>query len=393
MPFYHKLGEIPRVKHTTFYKPDGESLYREELFSSKGFSGVYSLIYHHHLPSSVKSIREIPSRKKTEWRDAPVMYYHFYTEINHRGGNFIESRDEYLVNPHCQIACAFVNEETDLFYRNALSAEYIFIHHGSGHLLSPFGKNRFSRGDQIVIPRSTTYQLLFDDYRNNKILIVESDTAFEIPPHYKNDNGQMAEDAPYCERDFRPPEYMDPKVDTGDFKIIVKAGDRYFEHTVPHHPFGAVGWDGYLYPFVFNIKDYHPKVGRIHLPPPVHLVFKTSYFVLCNFVPRLYDFHPSSIPAPYFHSNIDSDEVLYYVEGNFMSRKGIKEGSITLHPGGMPHGPQPGKTEDSIGAKGTDEYAIMIDTYTPLRPTANVRETMDKDYAKSWLEKQTSKEP
>ncbi len=386
MPFYHKLGKIPKVKHTTFYKDDNKSLYREELISSKGFSGIYSNVYHFNLPTAVKSVKELSPVKDTSWPEAPVLYYHFFTDNKKTGGNFINSRNEYLTNPHCKISTAIITEDTEDFYRNALGAEFIFIHHGKGKLLSHFGVLPFSEGDQLVIPRATTYQLKFDDYDNNKIMIIESDTAYEIPKHYKNEYGQMEEHAPYCERDFRPPEYLDPKDEKGEFRIILKANNRLFEHIVPHHPFGVVGWDGYLYPYAFNIKDYHPKVGRIHLPPPVHLLLMTGHFIICNFVPRLFDFYDTAIPAPYFHSNIDSDEVLYYVEGDFMSRKGIKEGSITLHPGGMPHGPQPGKTEESIGAKETKEYALMIDTYNPLKPTINVKETLDKDYAKSWLE-------
>lgn len=387
MPFYHKLGEIPRVKHTTFYKSDGKSLYREELFSSKGFSGVYSNKYHHHLPTAVKTVREVPMHKPVEWPDAPVLYMHFLTDQKQTPGNFIESRNVFLKNPHCSIATAHVTKDTDDFYRNALGAEYVFVHYGTGTFLSDFGKIPFGPGDQFIIPRAVTHQFKFDDYTaHNKLVIVESDTAYEIPKHYKNDYGQMEEHAPYCERDFKVPQYMEPIDRDGDYRVILKAGDRWFEHIVPHHPYGVVGWDGFLYPYAFNIRDYHPKVGRIHLPPPVHLAFKTQHFIVCNFCPRLFDFHESAIPAPYFHSNIDSDEVLYYVEGDFMSRKGVSEGSVTLHPGGMPHGPQPGKTEASIGAKATEEYALMFDTYAPLKATTNVRESMDKEYAKSWLE-------
>ncbi len=385
MPFYHRSGEIPRVKHTTFYQPDGKTLYREELVTSKGFSGIYSIVYHHFLPTAVKSVKEIKPHNDLSWPEAPALYYHCFTDNDKKGGNYITARDEYLVNRTCKISIAHVTENTSDFYRNGGGSEFIFIHHGTGVLYSQFGKNPFGPGDQIVVPRATTYRMEFDDPEHCKLMIVESDTAFEIPNHYKNDYGQMLEHAPYSERDFLPPEYLEPNTDSGDFHIIVKMKDRYFEHIVPHHPFGAVGWDGYLYPFTFNIKDYHPKVGRIHLPPPVHLLYKTGSFVVCNFVPRLFDFHDSSIPAPYFHSNIDSDEVLYYVDGDFMSRKGVVEGSITLHPGGMPHGPQPGRTEASIGARETKEYAIMIDTYEPLKPTTKVRDTIDKDYAKSWL--------
>ena len=386
MPFYHKLGKIPRLKHTTFFKEDGKSLYREELVSSKGFSGVYSHKYHLHMPTSLKSIKEISVMDDYAWPEAPLSYYHFYTDDCKASGDFIRSRRAFLYNNDCVMLTAKVTEDTEDYYRNAHSAEYLFVHRGRGRLLSDFGQIPFESGDQFIIPRATTYQVKFDDFEDNKLLIVESSTAYEIPNHFHNNYGQFEEHAPYCERDFKLPEYFEPSDERGDFRIIVKSGDRWFEQIAPHHPFGVVGWDGYLYPYGFNIKDYHPKVGRIHLPPPTHLAFNTQSFVICNFVPRPFDFHPDAIPAPYFHSNIDSDEVLYYVDGDFMSRKGVRNGSITLHPGGMPHGPQPGKTEESVGAKETNEWAVMVDTFAPLLPTRHVKDVLDPEYARSWLE-------
>ncbi|RME22690.1 MAG: homogentisate 1,2-dioxygenase, partial [Candidatus Zixiibacteriota bacterium] len=314
------------------------------------------------------------------------LYYHFFTDDLKTEGSFITNRHVFLQNNDCSIATCRVTEPTDDFFRNAYHNEYIFVHRGKGVLRSEFGALPFEPGDQLIIPRTVIYRLEFDDYKaDNKLLIVESRTAYEIPKHYRNEYGQLEEHAPYAERDFKIPTELTPRDETGEFRVIIKAGQRYFEHIVPHHPFDVVGWDGYFYPFALNIRDYHPKVGRIHLPPPIHLAFITEHFVLCNFVPRPFDFHPDAIPAPYWHSNIDSDEVLYYVEGDFMSRKGIKEGSITLHPGGMPHGPQPGKYEGSVGAKATNEYAVMVDTFAPLRPTLNVKKTMDEKYAQSWL--------
>lgn len=386
MPFYHRLGELPRVKHTTFYKPDGQSLYREELFSSKGFSGVYSTKYHINMPTSLLRSQEIKLHKPVEWPDAPVLFTHFFTEMKQSEGNYITSRNVFLENAHCVISTAHPNQGTETFYRNALASEYLFVHHGTGTFSSEFGEMPFVPGDQIIVPRSVTYHLQFDRADGNKLLIVESSAPFEIPRHFHNSYGQMEEHAPYCERDFKGPQTLNPSGARGEFQVIIKAGHRYFEHIVPHHPFDVVGWDGYLFPYAFNIKDYHPKVGRIHLPPPTHLFLDTPHFVLCNFVPRPFDFHPQAIPAPYWHSNIDSDEILYYVEGDFMSRKGVKEGSITLHPGGMPHGPQPGRTEASVGAAETNEYAVMVDTFEPLRPTLNAKETLDPSYPQSWLE-------
>jgi homogentisate 1,2-dioxygenase len=388
MPFYVKVGKVPPKRHITFYKEDGKSLYREELFSTKGFSGIYSNKYHLYMPPEVEKISEAAiDSSANDWNDAPVEYYHFITDKKQTRGNILTSRNEFLKNDHCIISTAHITEDADFFYRNSQMHEIVFVHHGKGWLLSEYGKIKFEEWDYLIIPKGTTYQLKFDDYKNNKVFIIESDTPYEIPSHFRNEYGQLTEEAPYYERDFRVPEYMDPIDKIADFRLMLKVRGKMFEYRLPHHPFDVVGWDGFLYPYAFNIKEYAPKVGKIHLPPPIHLVFKTEHFVICNFVPRLYDFHPQAIPAPYYHSNVDSDEVLYYVHGDFMSRTGVQEGSITLHPMGIPHGPQPGKTEASIGKKETDEYAIMIDTFQPLHVTKNVKETMVEEYSQSWLVK------
>jgi homogentisate 1,2-dioxygenase len=387
MPFYVKLGKVPQKRHITFYKEDGKSLYREELFSTKGFSGIYSNKYHLYMPPQVEAIKEIFPFQDKKWNDASLQYYHFMTDNKKSEGNFLSSRNVFLKNRHCSISTANITEETALFYRNSFSHELLFVHYGEGELLSEYGRLPLKEWDYVVVPKGTTYQLKFKDYSNVKILIVESDSPFEIPRHFRNEYGQLKEDAPYYERDFAVPQFMDPFDVKGNFQLLIKVANRYFEYQLPHHPFDVVGWDGFLYPYTFNIKEYSPKVAKIHLPPPIHLLFETAHFVVCNFVPRLYDFHPQAIPAPYYHSNVDSDEVLYYVHGDFMSRSGVQEGSITLHPMGIPHGPQPGRTEASIGKKETEEYAIMIDTFEPLEVTQNVKETMVDEYSQSWLEK------
>lgn len=386
MPFYHRLGKIPQKRHTTFYKDDGKSLYREELFSTLGFSGIYSNKYHIHMPTQVSEIKPIKVEEAADWHEAPLEYYLFHTERKKSPGNFVSARNVFLRNKHCLIATANVTENTENFYRNSGAHEYLFVHHGKGDFLSEYGHFSFVEGDQIIVPRGITYQLKFDGFDGNKLLFVESDTPFDIPRNYRNEYGQLTEDAPYCERDIKVPAVLDPIDKQGEFRVLIKKFDKYYEYTMPHHPYDIVGWDGYHYPFAFNIRDYCPKVGRIHLPPPIHLAFKTRHFVLCNFCPRPFDFHPDAIPAPYFHANVDSDEIIYYAEGEFMSRKGVEEGSITLHPGGITHGPQPGKTEASIGAKGTNEYAVMVDTFEPLQPTIHVKDTMDPAYSQSWLE-------
>lgn len=387
MPFYVRVGKVPPKRHITFYKPDGKSLYREELFSTQGFSGIYSNKYHIYMPPQVESIGEIKQNSSNDWPEAPLQYYHFLTDNKKTHGDFFSSRNEFLKNDHCIISTAHPTKDPEMFFRNSYRHEMIFVHRGEGDFLSEYGRLPFEQWDYIMVPKGTTYQMKFRNYDNAKILIVESDTPYEIPGHFRNEYGQLKEDAPYYERDFRVPEFMEPVDQIGSFRLILKVSDRIFEYVLPHHPFDVVGWDGYLYPYTFNIKEYAPKVGKIHLPPPIHLVFTTEHFVVCNFVPRLFDFHPDAIPAPYYHSNVDSDEVLYYVYGDFMSRTGVQEGSVTLHPMGIPHGPQPGKTEASIGKKETDEYAIMIDTFNPLKVTKNVRETMSEDYHHSWLEK------
>jgi homogentisate 1,2-dioxygenase len=386
MPFYVRVGKVPPKRHTTFYKPDGKSLYREELFSTKGFSGIYSNKYHLYMPPQVESIKELSLNNDNLWNDAPLQYFHFLTDNKQTKGDFLNSRNEFLKNEHCIISTANVTADTDIFFRNSYMHEIIFIHQGKGNFLSEYGSLPFEQWDYIVVPKGTTYQMKFDDFKKVKLFIIESDTPFEIPQHYRNEYGQLKEDAPYYERDFKVPQFTEPIDMVKNFKLLLKVDNRLFEYNLPHHPFDVVGWDGFLYPYTFNLKEYAPKVGKLHLPPPIHLAFVTEHFVVCNFVPRLFDFHPDSIPAPYYHSNVDSDEVIYYVHGDFMSRKGIQEGSITLHPMGIPHGPQPGKTEASIGKKETDEYAIMIDNFKRLRVTRNVKETMVEEYEKSWLE-------
>jgi homogentisate 1,2-dioxygenase len=380
-----KLGVVPDKKHTTFYQPDG-SLYKEELVSSKGFSGIYSNKYHINSPTKTKKIEELSATNNVLCDDAPMKHVHFFTEDIKKSGDHVNARTAVLDNPDCTIYTCRPTENASFFYKNSYAHEYIFIHRGKGRLKTDYGNIEVRDYDQIIIPQNTVYQLEFDDYSDVKLLIVESSTPYDIPKHYRNEYGQLEEHAPYEERDFRGPESLEPCDERGEYKVLHKAGLRFFEYTMPHHPFDVVGWDGFLYPYVLNMRDYNPKVGRIHLPPPIHLAFTTGTFVICNFNPRPFDWHPEAIPAPYYHTNVDSAEVLYYVEGDFMSRKGVKQGSITLHPLGLPHGPQPGKTEASIGAKFTDEYAVMIDTFSQLKPTKWATECEDKDYWKSWLE-------
>ncbi len=384
MSFYRRQGELPKKKHTTFYKADGKSLHREELVSSRGFDGAFATKYHLHEPTRMLRVKEVQNLGLNGVANWPLSYYHFETERT-QSGNFITSRTPYLTNESCTMSISQPTEPTDAFFRNAYAHECLFVHYGTGTLATEYGVVPFGPGDHLVLPKGTTYQLRCDTYGETKILVIESRDPFDIPSRYRNELGQLLEHAPYSERDFVGPTLTDPVDEFGEFSLYLKAGKKLFLQTLDHHPFDLVGWDGYWYPSSFNIRDFCPIVGRIHQPPPVHQLFHCGTFVLCNFCPRLFDFHPNAIPAPYFHTNVDSCEVLYYVEGDFMSRKGVKEGSITFHPTGLPHGPQPGKTEESIGAKEANEYAVMVDTFAPLQVTEAALSAQVPEYERSWL--------
>lgn len=383
MPIYHQLGRMPQKKHITFKKKDG-SLYREELFSTLGFSGIYSTLYHHNMPTEVTAVEKMDHTAYQPWVDAPKQCYHFFTGKAQQAGDIITGRTVFLYNNEISLATATFDALDDRFYRNARADEVLFVHHGTGELHSEHGVVPFGPGDYLVVPRGVLYRLEKVS-AENRFFITESYGPVETPNRYRNNFGQLLEHAPYSERDFRRPLWREPVLDGGPAELIVKSDQSYHLYHLKNHPLDVVGWDGFVYPYAFNIKDFQPIVGQIHLPPPIHQMFQTPGAVICNFCPRLFDFHPEAIPAPYAHQNVDSDEVLYYVEGDFMSRKGIEEGSITLHPGDVPHGPQPGKTEASVGVKDCYEYAVMVDTFKPLLLTTAVRDTMDPNYVQSWL--------
>ncbi|MCL1058103.1 homogentisate 1,2-dioxygenase [Shewanella gelidimarina] len=385
MPFYVKQGSIPTKRHITFKKDNGE-LYREELFSTHGFSNIYSNKYHHNMPTKALEVAPYRLSHGKDWQDSLIQNYKLDTKLADSEGNFFNARNKIFFNNDVAMYTAKVTEDTDEFYRNAYADEVVFIHEGEGTLYSEYGALAVKKWDYLVIPRGTTYQLKFSDYSAARLFVIESSTMVEVPKHFRNEYGQMLESAPYCERDIRTPELQQAIVEKGNFSLVCKFGDKYQLTSLEWHPFDLVGWDGCVYPWAFNIQEYAPKVGKIHLPPSDHIVFTAHNFVICNFVPRPYDFHPQSIPAPYYHSNIDSDEVLYYVDGDFMSRTGIEAGYMTLHQKGVPHGPQPGRTEASIGKTETYEYAVMVDTFAPLKLTEHVKNCMSIDYNRSWIE-------
>lgn len=385
MPHYYKLGTIPHKRHTQFRKPDG-SLYSEQLFSTEGFSDDYSLLYHCHPPTQI--IRTEPQQDVSPQVAEEKMLQHRCFEGFHvkPQDDFLQSRVPVLVNSDCHIVLAAPRKSlTDYFYKNTDGDEMIFVHEGSGKVMSQYGELPFSYGDYIVIPRGTIYQIHFND-ANNRLFIVESFTPLRYPKRYMSKYGQLMEHAPYCERDIRPPQDLKTYDEKGDFLIRAKKKGIMYGLHYGTHPFDVIGWDGCCYPYIFSIHDFEPITGRVHQPPPVHQTFETNAFVVCSFVPRLYDYHPDAIPAPYNHSNIDSDEVLYYVDGDFMSRKNVTRGMITLHPAGIPHGPHPGAVEKSIGARETKELAVMVDTFRPLMLTKQALEIENEGYVMSWAE-------
>ncbi len=383
MPIYHTLGKIPAKRHTVFRQPNGK-LYAEELVSTEGFSGMYSLVYHTHPPTLVKSLGtpysvEPKIAKEKHLRHTSLLGFNIKPE-----DDYLKSRKPVLVNADLQISLAAPKKSmTDYFYKNSQADEVIFVHKGTGTLKTGFGKIKFSYGDYLVVPRGTIYQMEFDD-ENNRLFIIESYSPIRFPKRYQNQFGQLMEHAPFCERDIRRPNELETFDQEGDYKILIKKQGLIYPYTYGTHPFDFIGWDGYHYPWAFSIHNFEPITGRVHQPPPVHQTFEANNFVICSFVPRKYDYHPEAIPAPYNHSNVDSDEVLYYVDGDFMSRNSVVQGQITLHPGGIPHGPHPGSVEKSIGKERTDELAVMIDPFKPLMITEEALLIEDENYHKSW---------
>jgi homogentisate 1,2-dioxygenase len=385
MPIYHKLGEIPRKRHTQFRKPNGD-LYYEQLFGTVGFDGMSTNMYHEQRPTQVKEIRNQYSVAPKIANANNIQSYKLRGFEVAPQDDFLESRKIVLTNSDCHIVLAAPRKSTtDYFYKNTDSDEVIFIHKGTGKLRTMLGNLDFSYGDYLVVPRGMIYKIDFDT-EDNRLFIVESHRPVYTPKQYRNWFGQLLEHAPFCERDIRRPHELETNNESGEFIIKIKKKDEIFEMVYASHPFDVVGYDGYNYPYAFSIHDFEPITGRIHLPPPVHQTFETDAFVICSFVPRLYDYHPLAIPAPYNHSNIDADEVLYYVDGDFMSRNDVKPGNISLHPAGIPHGPHPGAAERSIGKKETLELAVMVDTFKPLMVTEEAMKIADNTYYQSWLD-------
>jgi len=384
MPRYYSLGKIPPKRHTTFKKPTG-GLYQEELFGTSGFAGMSSLIYHLNPPTVVSEIKQVKvvAPKIIIKKNMKALSFKGFSLAPKT--DYLESRKTLFVNNDIHIGLAAPKEfSSSYFYKNADADEMLFVHIGSGTLKTMYGNIKFKDGDYLIIPKGTIYQIDFDS-KNNRLLYVESYSPIVTPKRYRNNFGQLLEQAPFCERDFKLPKNLETHDEKGKFKILIKKHGVLWEYIYKNHPFDAVGWDGFNYPYAFSIHDFEPITGRIHMPPPIHQTWESAGFVVCSFVPRMYDYHPNAIPAPYHHSNIDSEELLYYVDGDFMSRNNIEKGQITLHPGGIPHGPHPGAYERSIGKKSTKELAVMIDPFSPLMITQEALNLEVDDYYKSWL--------
>lgn len=385
MSHYYTLGKIPHKRHTQFRKPDG-TLYAEQLFSTEGFSDDYALLYHCYPPTMITKTDD-PIDVSPKVAEEKMLKHRSFEGFSVKPeADYLQSRKAVLVNGDCHIVLAAPRQSmTDYFYKNADADEMIFVHEGTGKVKTQYGELPFSYGDYIVLPRGTIYQIEFNDEKN-RLFIVESFTPLRFPKRYMSRFGQLMEHAPFCERDIRTPQDLKTHDEQGDFLIKTKKKGILYGLHYGTHPFDVIGWDGCCYPYIFSIHDFEPITGRVHQPPPVHQTFETDSFVVCSFVPRLYDYHPEAIPAPYNHSNIDSDEVLYYVAGEFMSRKHVTRGMITLHPAGIPHGPHPGAVEKSIGAKETAELAVMVDTFRPLQITVEALEIENEGYVMSWAE-------
>lgn len=392
MPYYMQMGKVPAKRHVVFRNKKNNELYAEELFGTQGFSGVSSLVYHTHPPTMVKEVGT-PYSVAPEIAIEDNMQALSFKGFDVGGENdYLQSRKTLFVNNDLSIGLAAPRYSMDeYFFKNADADEMLFAHKGSGRLHTMYGQVPFEYGDYIIIPRGTVYKLELDD-TDNRLLFIESRSPIQTPERYSNRFGQYLEHSPFCERDFKVPSHLETYDQKGDFLINIKKNNIIYPYVYETHPFDVVGWDGYNYPYAFSIFNFEPLTGRIHMPPPIHQTFEGHNFVVCSFVPRLYDYHPQAIPAPYHHSNIDSDEILYYVDGDFMSRNNIQKGQLTLHPGGIPHGPHPGAIERSIGQTETKELAVMIDPFNPVKITRTALELEVDGYYKSWLFNNPKKE-
>jgi homogentisate 1,2-dioxygenase len=383
MPTYQVRGDVPRKRHIQFR--DNGLLLTEEVMGLEGFSGNESILYHLQSPCRVQELGEFEPFEREEWVPEAHAHRHFRTADVPEGGDPISGRQLLMWNDDVEISLCRPAEEMDSFYRNGEGDEIIFVHEGTGTLETIFGDLPYRDGDYVVVPRGTTYRFA-PAAGEQRYLVFTSPGLMEIPRRYRNEYGQLLEHAPYYHRDIHPPTELRTYRDRGSYDVKVRVRDGLQTYVLDYHPFDIVGWDGYVYPWTFNINDFEPITGRIHMPPPSHQTFQGRNFVICSFCPRKLDFDPLAIPIPYHHSNLNSEEMIYYVSGNFGSRRGIEVGSVTLHPSGIPHGPHPGLAEKSIGMVETHELAVMCDTFHPLKVSSFAQDLDDGEYAYSWYD-------
>ncbi|HYG57520.1 MAG TPA: homogentisate 1,2-dioxygenase [Symbiobacteriaceae bacterium] len=385
MPFYVSRGQVPAKRHVQFRRPDG-ALYSEQVMGTRGFSGIQSILYHINPPTAVARVEDLGPALREYEETGATRHRHFKTMALEPGGDVVTGRRLLMGNEDVAMALVRPTEPMDYFYRNGDGDEVLFIHEGQGRLQTNYGSLTYRSGDYLVIPIGTTWRMLPDPGVAHRVLVLEAAGSVVPPKRYHNEWGQLLEHSPFCERDMRVPEVLETFDEQGEFEVRVRAAGRMTACFFGHHPLDVVGWDGHLHPYALSIHDFEPITGRIHQPPPVHQTFDGPGFVVCSFVPRLFDYHPQAIPVPYNHSNVDSDEVLYYVDGNFMSRRGIEVASVTLHPRGIPHGPHPGAVEGSLGKEKTEELAVMVDTFRPLRVAKAMLPLEEPNYMRSWLQ-------
>ena len=383
---YHRLGELPQKRHVQFR--DNGTLLTEEVLGFEGFSGNESILYHLWSPCRVREVGDFTPIVREEWVPEAHQHRIANTAGVPRAGDPVTGRRLLQFNNDLEVSLVKPERELDGFFRNGERDEVWFVHEGTGTLRSVFGSVPFREHDYVVVPRGTTYTWDLDS--DLVALLIETPGEIETPKRYRNRYGQLLEGAPFSHRDFHPPRELETHRERGDFEVTVRVRDGYQRYGLDYHPFDVVGWDGYVYPYTFNVHDFEPITGRIHQPPPVHQTFQGQNFVICSFCPRELDYDPAAIPLPYHHSNVQSEEMIYYVSGEFGSRKGIEVGSITLHPSGLPHGPQPGLVEKSLGARRTEELAVMWDTFRPMKLTTFWRELDDPSYAYSWYTEESA---
>ena len=385
MPYFQQVGDIPRRRHTQFRQPDG-SLFHEELVGEEGFTGDSSLLYHRRSPGATVQVEEFPHPPVTFAPNEPMLPRHFRTHDLKVGGDPVTGRTVLLGNDDVTLSYVAA-DETSPYYRNAVGDELVYVESGSATLQTTFGSIEVSRGDYVVIPASVTHRWVQHEAGPLRAVVIEARGHVTPPRRYLSKRGQFLESAPMCELDLRLP--RGPLLDEGEkVDVLYKRRTGWSRYTMATHPFDVAGWFGCLYPYAFNIWDFSPVTGSLHRPPPVHQTLEGPNFVICSFVPRLFDYHPDAVPVPPWHANVDSDEVLFYAEGSFMSRvgSGIEEGSVSLHPAGFIHGPHPGSVQRSLGVKGTDETAVMLDTFASLSIADQASAIEARDYLTSWLE-------